>query len=43
MKTTDFEALLKSIDEARAIKAGKSKPSRVKAIQAYKQWKRELQ
>ena len=29
MKTKDFEALLKSIDEARAIQAGKRKPSRV--------------
>ena len=29
MKTKDFEALLKSIDDARAIVAGKRKPSRV--------------
>lgn len=29
MKTTDFNELLKSIDEARAIRAGKRKPSRV--------------
>jgi putative transcriptional regulator len=29
MKTRDFNALLKSIDEARAIRAGKRKPSRV--------------
>ena len=29
MKTRDFNELLKSIDEARAIRAGKRKPSRV--------------
>ena len=29
MKTKDFNALLHSIDEARAIRAGKRKPSRV--------------
>ena len=29
MKTKDFNELLKSIDEARAIRAGKRKPSRV--------------
>ena len=29
MKAKDFNELLKSIDEARAIKAGKRKPSRV--------------
>ena len=29
MKTKDFDALLKSIDEARAIRAGKRKPSQV--------------
>ena len=29
MKTKDFTELLKSIDEARAIRAGKRKPSRV--------------
>ena len=29
MKTKEFEELLKSIDEARAIKAGRRKPSRV--------------
>ena len=29
MKAQDFNALLKSLDEARAIRAGKRKPSRV--------------
>ena len=29
MKANDFDALLKSVDEARAIKAGRRKPSRV--------------
>lgn len=29
MKTQDFKALLKSIDEARAIRVGRRKPSRV--------------
>jgi len=29
MKTKEFEELLKSIDEARAIRAGRRKPSRV--------------
>ena len=29
MKTKDFDGLLKSVDEARAIRAGKRKPSRV--------------
>ena len=29
MKTRDFNALLKSLDEARAIRAGRRKPSRV--------------
>ena len=29
MKTNDFHALLKSIDEARSIRAGRRKPSRV--------------
>ena len=29
MKTQDFNALLKSLDEARAIRAGKRKPSRI--------------
>ena len=29
MKAKDFDGLLKSIDEARAIRAGKQKPSRV--------------
>ena len=29
MKTKDFEELLKSIDEARAIRAGRRKPSRL--------------
>jgi hypothetical protein len=29
MKAKDFADLLKSVDEARAIKAGKRKPSRV--------------
>lgn len=29
MKTNDFNALLKSIDEARAIRGGKRKPNRI--------------
>ena len=32
MKAKDFDGLLKSIDEARAIRAGKRKPSRVIAF-----------
>jgi len=32
MKESDFQDLLKSIDQARAIKAGKRKPSRVFSI-----------
>ena len=32
MKAKDFNELLKSIDEARAIRAGKRKPSRVMAF-----------
>ena len=32
MKTMDFSALLKSIDEARAIRAGRRKPGRVIAV-----------
>ena len=32
MKTQDFNALLESLDEARAIRAGKRKPSRVIAF-----------